>query len=106
MNRLLSAVLIFSLFLSIFSGAYTLIKDDTVETITITVQANDTLWAIAKRQLPEKDARKVIRQIKELNGLSSSTIYCGQKLIVPVEEQSQLVGMKSKRTDSGSGIEN
>jgi len=104
MNRFLSGVLIFSLFLSVFYGAYTFLKENTVETTTITVQADDSLWAIAKRQLPEEDPRKVIVQIKELNGLSGSTIYRGQKLIVPAEERSQLLGMKSGRPDPG--IEN
>ena len=47
---------------------------------TYTVAKNDTLWGIAKKELGN-GARYT--EIKALNGLTSDTIYAGQKLKIP-----------------------
>lgn len=45
-----------------------------------TVQKGDSLWAIAQRLLGSGTRYK---EIKTLNGLTSDTIYSGQKLKIP-----------------------
>lgn len=49
---------------------------------TYTVAKNDTLWGIAKKELGN-GARYT--EIKALNGLTSDTIYAGQKLKIPAK---------------------
>ena len=47
---------------------------------TYTVVKGDTLWGIASKKLGSGTRYK---EIKTLNGLSSDTIYAGQKLKLP-----------------------
>ncbi|MEE1621979.1 LysM peptidoglycan-binding domain-containing protein [Zafaria sp. Z1313] len=49
----------------------------------VTTMAGDTLWGLASEFAPERDPRSVIREITELNGLTSQTILPGQQLYVP-----------------------
>ena len=57
---------------------------DPNNTVEIEVAAGDTLWDIAESlNLPNKDVRIVIEEIKILNNLDSYTIYPGQILKVP-----------------------
>lgn len=50
----------------------------------VTVFTGDTLWGIANRFASEKeDIRYVIYLIKERNGLESTDLYPGQKLVIP-----------------------
>jgi hypothetical protein len=51
----------------------------------ITVKSGDTLWDIAKKYSDNKDIRKYIYDIKEVNNLNSSFIYEGSRIRVPVE---------------------
>ena len=53
----------------------------------ITVDTDDSLWDIAQEYcgLHDRDIRRTIREIMEVNGLSSSLIYPGQKLSVPYQ---------------------
>ena len=52
---------------------------------TVTVYQGDTIWAIAAAYTePSKDVRKLIKEICDLNDVSSGKIYPGQVLIVPV----------------------
>ena len=48
------------------------------------VQAGDTLWAIARREVgPEGDPRPLVADIRESNGLGNAVLVPGQTLIVP-----------------------
>ena len=51
----------------------------------ITVRSGDTIWGIAGiYSKPSKDIRILIKEICELNGIKSGSIYPGQVLKVPV----------------------
>ena len=55
----------------------------------IVVEPGDTLWSIAKAQVPDEDPRNVVGSIRELNQLSSADIYPGQILTVSFKEHIQ-----------------
>lgn len=53
------------------------------------VQVNDTLWKIASKICKKSDnkdlnTQKVVYEIKELNSLTTSDIYVGQELVIPI----------------------
>ncbi|MBR6034020.1 MAG: LysM peptidoglycan-binding domain-containing protein [Clostridia bacterium] len=56
---------------------------------TIYVSSGETLWEIAEVELSnndyyaDKDIRYIIKDIKEINNLSTSNLYSGQELIIP-----------------------
>jgi LysM repeat protein len=48
------------------------------------VQAGDTLWAIARREVgPEGDPRPLVADIREANGLGTGILAPGQVLVLP-----------------------
>lgn len=47
-----------------------------------TVQAGETLWAVATRVAPGRDPRVVVSQIEKLNHLSGA-LQVGQQLLLP-----------------------
>jgi LysM repeat protein len=50
----------------------------------ITVQPGDTLWSLAESvSEPGEDIRETILEIGEINGLTSSSIQAGQRLLLP-----------------------
>ena len=59
-----------------------------IQTKTIRVDRNETLWSIAsdicKDSTEDLNVQNVIIQIKKLNNLNESTIYCGQELNIPI----------------------
>ncbi|MCP8998754.1 LysM peptidoglycan-binding domain-containing protein [Pseudarthrobacter sp. RMG13] len=52
-------------------------------TVSVTVQAGQSLWAIAGTVAPERDPRDVIADIAQLNNLSAGGVVPGQQLFVP-----------------------
>jgi LysM repeat protein len=50
----------------------------------VTVQSGDTLWSVAHRIAPQRDARDVVDQLRRLNGLSTGQLRVGQQLLLPV----------------------
>ena len=56
---------------------------------TIYVSSGDTLWEIAKIELANNnyfansDVRYIVKEIRDLNKLDSSSLYPGQELLVP-----------------------
>jgi len=54
---------------------------------TVFVNSGDTLWSIAKNNMPENsDIREYISELRRLNELNGSSIRTGQKLILPLVE--------------------
>ena len=54
-------------------------------TVSVTVQAGQSLWAIAGTVAPERDPRDVIADIVQLNNLSAGSVVPGQELFVPTK---------------------
>jgi LysM repeat protein len=52
-------------------------------TVTVTVQAGQSLWTIAGAVDPDRDARDVVADIVQLNNLSAGAVLPGQQLFVP-----------------------
>jgi Tfp pilus assembly protein FimV len=52
---------------------------------TVTVQAGDSLWAIAERVAPSADPRDVVAAFSRLNGLDAGLVSAGQELAIPAE---------------------
>jgi LysM repeat protein len=52
-------------------------------TAYITVQPGETLWQIAQRVAPQMDVRDAVDRLRQLNGLSTTTVQAGQRLLVP-----------------------
>jgi LysM domain len=72
-----------------FSGVITSLRPELgpvttrAETHEVTVLPGDTLWSIASATSPDGDPRDRIAEIRELNGLESSGVLAGQRLLVP-----------------------
>lgn len=96
----IAVVISFGVFLSTLSiEGLSLIQELTVERTTlintqlddaskteVVVRAGDTLWAIARTHGPRgHDIREIVDWIRELNGLTSGSIYVGQVLMVPIK---------------------
>jgi nucleoid-associated protein YgaU len=47
------------------------------------VQSGETLWSLAGQFGGGGDPREFVYRIKKLNGLETSTVFPGQKLILP-----------------------
>lgn len=53
------------------------------ETVSVTVQPGESLWAIAGTVDPTRDPRDVIADIVQLNDLDNGKVMPGQQLFVP-----------------------
>ncbi len=49
----------------------------------VTVQPGQTLWQIALRVAPSDDPRDTVDRIRSLNGLGTTAVQVGQRLVVP-----------------------
>src|SRR5579859_3713420 len=49
----------------------------------VPARPGQTLWSVAENADPGADTRVVIQQITELNGLTGSVVYAGERLWVP-----------------------
>lgn len=65
---------------SVFDEAGKIVYTGKAAASTYTVKKNDSLWAIAQRELGNGSRYP---EIKKLNGLTSDTIYAGQVLKIP-----------------------
>lgn len=51
----------------------------------VTVEAGESLWAVATEIAPQADPRDVISDILHFNGMSSSELQPGQRLAIPTQ---------------------
>jgi predicted Zn-dependent protease len=49
----------------------------------VTVEPGQTLWQIALRVAPRDDPRDTVDRIRSLNGLETTTVLPGQRIVVP-----------------------
>lgn len=54
-----------------------------MEYAPVAVESGDSLWTLAGEYYPNMNRRTAISQIKEVNGLTDSTIYEGDVLLLP-----------------------
>ena len=59
-----------------------------IDTKSVTVESNDTLWKIAEEicnsSSENLNVQNIVLEIKSINNLKSSNIYSGQVLEVPI----------------------
>ena len=84
-------ILITAFTIIIFSNIVRAGEENTPDTAVkgytyITVSSNDTLWDIACTYSDEHytSVYQYIREVMNINGLTSDSIYAGSKLIIPV----------------------
>lgn len=84
---LLITVFSIIIFGNVVKGQENITNDNMVKGYAyITVAQSDTLWSIAQEYSDEhyKSIYQYIREVKELNGLTSDSIHAGGRLIIPV----------------------
>ncbi len=83
-KRFIFSIILLSLFLSfLFSMMLSKVFSYTVpQYVSITVSEGDTLWSIASTL--EGNINENIYHIKKINHLSSSILYVGQEIQIPV----------------------
>lgn len=89
MSKPVAFVLIFAFFFSCSFVVYEQL-DGNINTRTLVVQKNDTLWEIAEKLDYNRDVGYVVKRIRELNDLVDCRIYPGQELMVPYPGQKML----------------
>lgn len=65
------------------------ITKETYAYTEVVVQPGDTLWSIARTQVPDQDPRDVVGAMRDLNQLESAEIFPGQVLTVMVKQTYQ-----------------
>lgn len=86
-NIVFNVSILFIIF--IFFGIITnfCFANERLQTQTLLVNSNDTIWEIAKDMCKDNDKlniQNVVIQIKEINNLKTSDIYIGQTLNIPI----------------------
>ncbi len=77
-------IIVFALIIVLMFIAISSQGSKPIEYRSITIQKGDTLWSIVKSyQLNEIDPRKMISQIKRVNGLKNAILQPGQTINIP-----------------------
>ncbi len=67
----------------LFAGHQVFAMGSAPTTKTVVVQPGQSLWQIAEQVAPNSDPRETIYKIKQMNGLSDSSLIAGQGIVVP-----------------------
>ena len=54
-------------------------------TTVVTIHSGETLWDVATEEAPSSSPQDVVDRIRALNSIADSTLYPGERLLVPVE---------------------
>ena len=82
-----SVAIVMFLLIGLFNISVAKTDKKEAETIDYTIARGQTLWSIAKEYTPDnKDIRKTIHEIRELNNLTNATIYEGQTIKIKIEQ--------------------
>jgi len=65
----------------------------------VVVEPGDTLWSIARTQVPDEDPRDVVGAMRVLNQLESADIFPGQVLTVLVKQNIQPLQLAERIVD-------
>ena len=58
---------------------------DATEYVRVQIKSGDTLWDLAKEYGPDnKDCRRVIYEIEQINNISAASLQVGQYIDIPV----------------------
>ena len=85
----IGVIFLIALFLIIFMGNNNTYSNTEVSYKKIYVSSGDTLWEIAETEAAnnayyaKSDVRYIMKDLKEINKLTTSNIYVGQELIIP-----------------------
>lgn len=85
MKKLIVNTLLIILAIYLFFMLITPAISGKTECETYIVQPGDTLWEICEEKFPDEDPRKVIYEIKKINGMETSEIRAFQKIEIPEE---------------------
>lgn len=83
MKKLIVNTLLIILAIYLFFMLITPATSGQAECETYIIQPGDTLWEICEEKFPDEDPRKVIYEIKKINGMETSEIRAFQKIEVP-----------------------
>lgn len=88
-SAVIALIIVFTviIFANVVKADITTKTDNSVKGFTcITLSPDDTLWSIACEYSDEhyNSVYQYIREVKEINGLTSDSIYAGSSLIIPV----------------------
>ena len=88
-SAVIALIIVFTviIFANVVKADITPKTDNSVKGFTcITLSPDDTLWSIACEYSDEhyNSVYQYIREVKEINGLTSDSIYAGSSLIIPV----------------------
>lgn len=85
MKKLIVNTLLIILAIYLFFMLITPATSGKTEYETYIIQPGDTLWEICEEKFPDEDPRKVIYEIKKINGLGTSALKVHQKIQIPKE---------------------
>ena len=60
-----------------------------------TVQPGETLWGIARRLSPDRDPRRVVDELRQLNHLPSGGLQSGQQLLLPTTPEALQASLRA-----------
>ncbi|GAU79011.1 LysM peptidoglycan-binding domain-containing protein [Fusibacter sp. 3D3] len=81
------ALILLSIIFSYITGNFLSVASTNQEYLEITVVPGDTLWDIASQyNYYDDDIRQVLYDIQKTNQMTSSNIYPGQVLVIPVSK--------------------
>jgi len=64
-------------------GGTALVSSRTAGNASVVVAPGETLWGIATREMPGRDPREALVELRRTNGLEGAEVVAGQRLVIP-----------------------